>query len=308
MDNIVSKKNPANKLLKPHKLRPYGKWTPYLYLIPALIIIGVFVFYPLIKIIIYSFQSYNVFTPATWIGFDNYKQVIKDKSFFSALYNTILYFIIVVPMLVILPVFIAILVNNKLRGIKFFRAAFYLPVITSMVVAGIAWKWIYADSGLLNYLLINILHIVTKPIPWLTSKDTALYSVMIVTIWKGLGYYMVIYLAGLQAISEDIWEAAEIDGASGLKKHILITLPLLTPYMAVVAVMSSMAAMKVFDEIYIMTGGGPFESTKTVVFYLYEYAFNKLEMGYASAVGVILFLILLVFSVISISISDKKVE
>ncbi|MGH4120210.1 carbohydrate ABC transporter permease [Clostridium sp.] len=301
MNNIIKRKTKR-------KLRPYGKLTPYMFLLPALLILGIFVFYPLIRVIMYSFQSYNVFTPPEWIGTKNYENIIKDKAFLAALKNTVLYFIIVVPTLVVLPVFVAILVNSKLKGIKFFRASYYLPVITSMVVAGIAWKWIYADSGLLNYLLVNILHIIKKPIPFLTSKNTALYSVMIVTIWKGIGYYMVIYLSGLQAISQDIWEAAEIDGASGLKKHLFITFPLLAPSMAIVAVMSSMAAMKVFDEIYIMTGGGPFNSTKTVVYYLYERAFSQLEMGYASAVGVILFLILLVFSIISIKISDKKVQ
>lgn len=299
MNNILKRKS---------KLRPYGKLTPYMFLIPSLLILGIFVFYPLIKVIMYSFQSYNVFTPPEWIGTTNYENIIKDKAFHAALKNTILYFIIVVPILVVVPIFVAILVNSKLSGIKFFRASYYLPVITSMVVAGIAWKWIYADSGLLNYLIVNVLHIVKKPIPFLTSKNTALYSVMIVTIWKGIGYYMVIYLSGLQAISQDVWEAAEIDGASGLKKHLFITIPLLAPSMAIVAVMSSMAAMKVFDEIYVMTGGGPFNSTKTVVYYLYERAFSQLEMGYASAVGVILFLILLVFSMISIKISDKKVQ
>ena len=299
MNNIAKRKS---------KLRPYSSFTPYLFLIPALVIIGVFVFYPLIKVIIYSFQSYNIFSPPKWIGTKNYANILKDKAFYAAFKNTILYFIIVVPTLVILPAFVAILVNNKLKGIKFFRATYYLPVVTSMVVAGIAWKWIYADSGILNYFLIGILHITKEPIPWLTSKDTALFSVMVVTIWKGIGYYMVIYLAGLQSISQDIWEAAEIDGASGIKKHFYITMPLLGPSMAIVAVMSSMAAMKVFDEIYVMTGGGPFNSTKTVVYYLYERAFSQLEMGYASAVGVILFVILLGFSIISIKIFDRKAE
>lgn len=300
--NAVTKKN------KKTRLRPYGNMTPYLYLLPAVLIIGTFVFYPLIRVIIYSFQSYNIFTPPQWVGTENYANILRDKNFYTALKNTVLYFIVVVPTLVVVPMFIAILVNKKLRGIKFFRASYYLPVITSMVVAGIAWKWIYADSGLLNYFLVDVFHIIKEPISWLNSPKTALFSVMAVTIWKGLGYYMVIYLAGLQSISADVWEAAEIDGATGLRKHLTITVPLLAPSMAVVAVMSSMAAMKVFDEIFIMTSGGPFNSTKTVVFYLYEHAFENLNLGYASAVGVILFLILLVFSVISIRTSERKID
>jgi len=303
---IMNLTEALNKRNKKTKLKLHNIYTPYLYLIPALIIIGTFVFYPLIRVIIYSFQSYNIFTEAQWVGTENYMKIFKDKNFYSALKNTILYFITVVPVLVIAPMFLAILVNQKLKGIKFFRAAYYLPVITSMVVAGIAWKWIYADSGLLNYFLVNVLHIMKEPISWLNSPSTALFSVMVVTIWKGLGYYMVIYLAGLQAIPEDIWEAAEIDGASGLKKHVTITVPMLAPSMAIVAVMSSMAAMKVFDEIFIMTSGGPYNSTKTVVFYLYEHAFENLNLGYASAVGVVLFLILLVFSLASIKLSERN--
>ena len=306
MKQIMNLTEALNKRNKKTKLKLHNIYTPYLYLIPALIIIGTFVFYPLIRVIIYSFQSYNIFTEAQWVGTENYMKIFKDKNFYSALKNTILYFITVVPVLVIAPMFLAILVNQKLKGIKFFRAAYYLPVITSMVVAGIAWKWIYADSGLLNYFLVNVLHIMKEPISWLNSPSTALFSVMVVTIWKGLGYYMVIYLAGLQAIPEDIWEAAEIDGASGLKKHVTITVPMLAPSMAIVAVMSSMAAMKVFDEIFIMTSGGPYNSTKTVVFYLYEHAFENLNLGYASAVGVVLFLILLVFSLASIKLSERN--
>lgn len=290
------------------KLSMYKPWTPYLYLLPAFIVLIIFVFMPLIQALVYSFQEYSIILPPKWIGLENYKALLKDRVFLKSFINTVIYFIGVVPLLIIVPLFLGILVNKKIKGIKFFRATFYLPVVTNMVVAGIAWKWIYADTGLLNYFLQHIVHFTDGPIYWLSSAQTALYSVMAVTIWKGLGYYMVIYLAGLQAISSDIWEAAEIDGATGLKKHLRITIPLLAPSMAVVAIMSSMAAMKVFDEIYVMTGGGPFNSSKTVVYHLYEEAFSNLQMGYASAIGFVLFAILLVFSIISINLSESKYE
>lgn len=290
------------------RLNMYYAYTPYLYLFPALLIMIIFVFLPLIQAFIYSFQDYNVITRPRWIGFKNYEGLLKDHVFYKSLANTVIYFAGVVPVLIILPLFMGILVNKKIAGIKFFRAAFYLPVVTSMVVAGITWKWIYADTGILNHFLQNILRVTKEPIYWLSSPDTALYSVMAVTVWKGLGYYMVIYLAGLQAISTDIWEAALIDGATGLKKHLRITIPLLAPSMAVVAIMSSMAAMKVFDEIYVMTGGGPFNSSKTVVYHLYEAAFYNLRMGYASAIGFVLFAILIIFSLISIKISENNYE
>jgi putative chitobiose transport system permease protein len=175
-----------------------------------------------------------------------------------------------------------------------------------MVVAGILWKWMYTDRGILNYLLVEVLSILKEPVSYLTNPKTALYAVMVVTIWKGIGYYMVIYLAGLQSISSDIYEAATIDGASRFRQLVSLTIPLLAPTMAVVAIMSSMAAMKVFDEVYVMTGGGPFGTTRTLVFEIYDRAFDKLNFGYASAIGVVLFVILFMFSFISIKISEQK--
>ncbi len=290
------------------KARSLGqKWyLPYLYLLPAMAVMAVFVFFPLIQAFYYSFHNYNLVTAPEFIGLDNYVKMFGDKNFVKTLLNTLLYFVLVVPPLIFIPLCIAILVNKKLRFVKAYRAAFYVPVITSMVVAAIAWKWIYDETGIINYLLTDVLHIVKDPIPFLTSKTWAIYAVMVVTIWKGIGYYMVIYLAGLQSIPVDIWEAAEIDGARGIKKHFWITLPMSSPYIAVVTVMSAIAAMKVFEEIYVMTQGGPFGSSRTLVYYIYETAFDKLKMGYASAMGFILFLLLLGFSVGNEIISSRR--
>lgn len=174
-----------------------------------------------------------------------------------------------------------------------------------MVVVGITWKWVYADQGVLNYFL-ESLGIIGEPVHWLTSTSTSIFAVMAVTVWKGLGYYMVIYLAGLQAIPGDLYEAADIDGASKWKQILHITIPLLMPSIMIVTIMSSISAMKVFEEIYVMTGGGPLNSTKTLVFYIYQEAFENLKMGYASAGGVILFLITLVFSILNIKFMNKR--
>ncbi|AHC13960.1 carbohydrate ABC transporter permease [Salinispira pacifica] len=287
--------------------RMYKPWTPYLYLIPTLSILILFIFYPLLRAVGFSFTSYNLLSDPQFIGLDNYVRLFSSPEFYRALFNSLKYFLVVVPVLVLLPLLVAVLVNDtKLRGVNVFRTVYYFPVVTSMVVAGIIWKWMYTERGILNYLFTDVLHITSEPVAWLTNPDTALFAVMVVTIWKGIGYYMVIYLAGLQSINPELYEAATIDGAPAWRQLFQITIPLLTPTMAVVGIMSSMAAMKVFDEVYVMTGGGPFGSTRTMVFEIYDTAFDKLSFGYASAIGVVLFSILFILSFLSIRRSDKS--
>jgi putative chitobiose transport system permease protein len=277
--------------------------TPYLFLLPALAVLGIAVFYPAFQAFSLSFTQYDLdLTQAPqWVGLKNFQKLLNDKVFWQTLRNTFLYLIGVVPILVIVPLVLAILVNQKLRGIRWFRIAYYTPVIISMVVAGIAWKALYTSDGILNQLLKLVG--LTDGIPWLTSPDLALWSVMVVTIWKGLGYYMVIYLAGLQGIPVDLYEAAAIDGSDGWQKHWDITIPLMRPYLSLVAVISSISAMKVFEEVYIMTQGGPLNHSKTVVYYVYEKAFQDLEINYASAIGLVLFLFILILSIINLKIS-----
>jgi putative chitobiose transport system permease protein len=277
--------------------------TPYLFLLPALAVLGIAVFYPAFQAFSLSFTQYDLdLTQAPqWVGLKNFQKLFNDKVFWQTIRNTFLYLIGVVPILVIVPLGLAILVNQKLRGIRWFRIAYYTPVIISMVVAGIAWKALYASDGILNQLL--KIGGFTDGIPWLTSPDLALWSVMLVTIWKGLGYYMVIYLAGLQGIPVDLYEAAAIDGSDGWQKHWDITIPLMRPYLSLVAVISSISAMKVFEEVYIMTQGGPLNHSKTVVYYVYEKAFQDLEINYASAIGLVLFLFILILSIINLKIS-----
>ena len=277
--------------------------TPYLFLLPALAVLGIAVFYPAFQAFSLSFTQYDLdLTQAPqWVGLKNFQKLLNDKVFWQTIRNTFLYLIGVVPILVIVPLGLAILVNQKLRGIRWFRIAYYTPVIISMVVAGIAWKALYASDGILNQLLKLVG--LTDGIPWLTSPDLALWSVMLVTIWKGLGYYMVIYLAGLQGIPVDLYEAAAIDGSDGWQKHWDITIPLMRPYLSLVAVISSISAMKVFEEVYIMTQGGPLNHSKTVVYYVSEKAFQDLEINYASAIGLVLFLFILILSIINLKIS-----
>ncbi|BBD56898.1 MULTISPECIES: carbohydrate ABC transporter permease [Planktothrix] len=274
-------------------------FTPYLFLFPALLMLTLTVFWPALQAFYLSLFSYDLLTPPEWVGLKNFQRLWTDEVFWETLKNTFLYLIVVVPILVFVPLTLAILVNQKLRGMNGFRTAYYVPVVISMVVAGIAWKWLYAENGFFNQLL-NAIAI--PPIPWLTSPNIALFSVMAVTIWKGLGYYMVIYLAGLQGIPLELYEAASIDGSDGFKKHWDITLPLMKPYMVLVGVISAISSTKVFEEVFIMTQGGPRNSSKTIVYYLYERGFQQLEFGYACTIGLILFLIVLGLSILRLVI------
>lgn len=270
-----------------------GKLTPYLFLAPAMLVLGLFFFWPLAHAVYLSFTDYQLGGVGAWIGLQHYTRLWHDPLFWQATGQTFLFLLGVVPPLVALSLVLAVVVNRQVPGIRAFRAAYYLPVVVSMVVVGIAWRWLYAEQGLLNGLLqaLNL-----PAVGWLTSPDLAIWSVMAVTVWKGLGYYMVIYLAGLQTIPKELHEAAEIDGATSLQAHWAITVPLMRPSIALVAIISSISALKVFTEIFVMTGGGPLNRTQTLVYYLYDQGFTNGDFGYACALGVVLFLIVLAFS------------
>jgi putative chitobiose transport system permease protein len=267
------------------------------------LILGLFMVWPVLHALYLSFTSYNAIGAASWVGLRNYEHMIQDRLFWKSLFNSVLYLVGVVPALIVLPLFLAVLVNRALPGIAFFRAAYYLPVVVSMVVAGLMWKWIFAENGLLNYVLGFAL--ANSQIAWLSRPETALAAVMLVTVWKGLGYYMVIYLAGLQTIPPEIYECSAIDGATPWQQTTRLTIPLMLPSIAFVAIVSSISALKVFTEIYVMTRGGPLDASTTVVYYLYQQAFENLEMGYANAIGMVLFIIILVFSIINLRFFER---
>ncbi|MFM8345772.1 MAG: carbohydrate ABC transporter permease [Betaproteobacteria bacterium] len=281
-----------------------GLATPLLFLLPACALIGAVVVYPALRVLFMSFTDYNMINPAQSVGWANYQRLWADPLFWSALANSALYLLVVVPVLVLVPALLAILVNRALPGLAWFRAALYLPVVTSLVISALVWKWLYAEQGLLNMAL-RASGLIDEPVRFLTEPERALFCVMAVTVWSGLGYYMVIYLAALQSIPAALLEVAELEGVSRRQQIQHIILPLLKPQMAVVAVMSGMASMKVFEEVYVMTQGGPLDSTKTLVFHLYESAFVDFEMGYAAATGVVLFLLTLVLSLINLRLLSK---
>ena len=285
-------------------MRYYTKYAPYLFLLPALAVLTVFFFIPFFQTFGLSFFDYSssIYNPV-FNGIDNYIKLFKEPIFYKVMFNTFMYLIIAVPFLVIFPLFLAILINQKIRGITLYKILLYLPVIVSIVVAAIAFKWLYAGQGILNYLLslINI-----QAINWLVDTHWALFSVAIVTIWKGIGYYMMIYLASLMSVPKELYEACDIDGANFINKHMTVTIPHIMPTIALVSTISTISAMKVFAEIYVMTKGGPLDSTKTIVYYIYERAFENLDLGYASALAVVLLIIVMLFSLINIFCFEKN--
>lgn len=282
----------------------YGKTAPYLFLLPAGIVLLIFFFIPFFQTIGLSFLDYsNNIYHASFAGLQNYVAILHNPVFYKVMLNTVIYLVVAVPVLAIIPLFLAILINQKIKGITLYKILIYLPVIVSIVVAAIAFKWLYAEQGILNYLL-NIFHI--HSIGWLTDPKYAIYSVIIVTIWKGIGYYMMIYLAALMSVPKELYEACDIDGAGFFTKHLTVTIPHIMPTIALVTTISSISAMKIFAEIYVMTKGGPLNSTKTIVYYIYEKAFENLDLGYASAMAVILLVIVMAFSLVNILCFEKN--
>ena len=248
----------------------------------------------------------DVSEPLRFIGFANFQRLLADPMARQVMFTTFLYLVGVVPPIVLGALALAVLVNQKLPGQTFLRGAFYTPVLVSIVVAAIAFRWLYAENGLINGWFAAVFGETFAPIGFLTAPHLALPAVMLVTLWKGLGYYMVIFLAGLQGIPKELYEAAELDGSEGWRQHLDITLPLMRPYVTLVAVVSSIAATKVFEEVFLMTQGGPADATRTIVYYVYDQAFAELEISYACTLGLALFLLVLLFTMIRLAFAGDR--
>jgi putative chitobiose transport system permease protein len=259
--------------------------TAYLFLAPAIVLLLVFSFWPVGFGSYIAFTKYNVIDRPEWVGLANFRDLLTDDLFLSSLKNSALY-LLVVPAIQVIALFLAVLVNNKLPGIKFFRAAYYLPVVTTVSVVGVIWNFMYTDDGALNSVL-RWLHLISEPIGFLTDDRIAIFAVMFITIWRGIGWYMVLYLAGLQGISQDIYEAAMLDGANAWQRFWRITVPLLSPTVLLCSVMSVLAAVKAFEEVQVMTQGGPAQSTYTALYYAYDFGITQLDLGHALAASLI---------------------
>ena len=278
------------------------------FVLPALLLISVSVLLPALMALVMSFSStgLDVSEPLQFVGLANLRRLITDPMVRRVLFTTFVYLIGVVPPIVLGSLALAVLVDQRLPGRDLLRGAFYTPVLVSIVVAAIAFRWLYAETGLINGWLSALIGPAFTPIGFLTSPLLALPAVMVVTLWKGLGYYMVIFLAGLQGIPRELYEAAELDGSHGWRQHLDITLPLLRPYVTLVAVVSSIAATKVFEEVFLMTQGGPADSTRTIVYYVYDQAFAELEISYACTLGLALFLLVLLLTLVRLAFSGDR--
>ncbi|MGD6969316.1 carbohydrate ABC transporter permease [Rossellomorea vietnamensis] len=280
-----------------------------LYLLPALIILGVFNIYPIIKSFLMSFYTdYDYFNDiVNAYGLDNFIYIFTDPEFWLSMKNTIIFVIGVVPLSIIISLGIAILLNSKIKFKGLFRTIYFIPFVTSVVAVSIVWRWIFhTNYGILNFFLgwFGI-----SPIEWLTDPQWAMPALIILSIWKGLGYNIVIFLAGLQNINQQYYLAARIDGASPWNRFLAITVPLLSPTTFFISIVSIINSFKVFDEVFALFDGkpGPAYSAQTVVYYIFEKFYKEWEFGIASAAAYVLFLVIFIFTLIQLYIGKRKV-
>ena len=258
----------------------------------------IFVVVPIFLVLALSFTSYDILKPPRWIGLGNFADLLDDRLFLAALRNTLVYTAATVPLGIGLSLALALLVNRRLPGVALFRTIFYAPVMAPIVAVALVWILFYDPTiGLFNYMLGRF---GLAPQRWLTSSALAMPSIIVMSLWKGLGLNMVIFLAGLQAIPRELYEAAALDGAGRLRSFRSVTLPLLAPSMVYVLVTSLVASFQVFSQVYVMTNGGPDNATTTIVHQIYRTAFVHLDLGYASAMALVLFVILVAASLANI--------
>lgn len=276
----------------------------YLFVVPAVVLLAAFLIYPALQTMRYAFTDYNIMRPdrIKFSGINNFIELFQDKNFWIAVKNTLHFTVLVVPFQTALALALALLISSRRRGVSIFRAAYFSPQVTSMVVVAILWTVLYnsnPDSGLLNALLVKL---GMEPCGFLNDPKTSMNSIIFMSAWQGAGYQMMIFLAGLQGIPKEQYEAASIDGAGKVKSFFYVTLPGLKNVIQYVIMITVIQAMKLFTQPYVMTKGGPQNSTRTLVYYVYEQGFQKRNFGYACAVAAVFFVI-----VISLSLGMKKI-
>jgi len=281
-----------------HSIHRRQALAGYLFIAPAMAIFFVFTLLPVAIALFLSLTNYDVFTRMDWVGLSNYQDVFDDEFFWRALVNTTTYTAWTIPLSMAIGLCLALLLNQKLRALGVYRTVYYVPVVTSMVA--VAMIWIQLFDPLYGVLSNSLESIGIKGIDWLGDPNLAMPSVIVVSVWKVIGWNMLIYLAGLQGIPDYLKEAASIDGANAWQSFFKITLPLLQPTTFFIFVTSVIGAFQVFDQVYVMTGGGPANATTTLVHQIYNAAFKALDMGYAAAMSFVLFGIILVISLLSL--------
>ena len=278
--------------------------TAYAFMGPSLVVIAVFLVWPMYRALRISFMDYSVFGASEWIGLENYRTLLSDSNFHNAFWNTIYYAGVTTPVSVALALGLALLLNQRIPARGFFRASIFLPVVTSLAIVAIAWTFLLDPNiGLLQYWLEKI---GVRSGGWLQDPEWAMPAVILVGIWKNVGFYMVMYLAGLQSIPREFYEAASVDGATAWQRFRRITWPLLSNTTMFVFIIAAIAALQAFDQIYVMTRGGPFFQTETLVMQIYRLGFSEFEMGYAWAISWVLVVLIFFLSLIQIRYFSRR--
>jgi len=276
----------------------------YLFVSPAFSMFLIFALFPAIIAFGLSLTNYDILSETKWVGFNNYSRLWQDELFFVSLRNVMFYAVLFIPLMIVLSLGLALALNRKVPGMKFFRTVFYFPMVTSGVAASSVWVWLLnKDHGLINQ-FIGIFGV--NGLAWLSNSDTAMFAIVLGTLWQGLGGNMIIYLAGLQGVSAYLYEAAVLDGANKWQLLRYITWPSLKTTTFFVSTLSLIGAFQLFDQAYVMTKGGPANATRTVVYNIYETGFNRLQMGYASAQAFALFMIILAVSLINLRLNREN--
>lgn len=281
-------------------------FTAVIFIAPVFIYTVIFRIIPIFFSLILSFTRYDGFNRPVFNGIQNYKALMFSGEFWNSVIRTMEFSVLVLPLNMLISLVMAVLINNRVRGIGFFRALYYLPVITPLVAASMIWMWLYDPQyGIFNFFL-SLFSL--PPVNFLSNTSTALASVAVMRIWRGVGWNMMIYLAGLQGISAYLYEAAKLDGAGTVKQFTKITWPLLRPVHLYVLIVGLISTLQSFTEMYVMTGGGPLQSTTTVGMLIYTSAFDYMDMGYACSMSFALGIIIMVLSVISFTWKKERTE
>lgn len=287
-----------------NKLRMRNTLTAYSFIAPNFIGFFIFTLVPVVFSLILAFMKWDSFSAPEFVGFKNFVKMWGDETFWISLTNTFKYTIGVVPLTLVCSLGLAILLNQKIRGMKFFRTAFFFPYVTSLVAIAVVWNMLFHPTmGPINGFL---RHFIENPPGWTSSSQWALTAIIIVSVWKGMGYYMILYLAGLQSIPKELYEAASMDGANKWKQFWNVTIPSLRPTTFFVTIMLIINCFKIFDLVQVMTDGGPGRATNVLVYQIYNEAFKKFNFGYASAIALVLFVIVLGITVIQFTWEGRQ--
>ncbi|TVQ22375.1 MAG: sugar ABC transporter permease [Spirochaetaceae bacterium] len=277
----------------------------FLFLLPNLAGFLLFLVGPTIGAFFISTMDWALINDPSFTGLANFQRLVNDSRFWITLRNTAYYVFVRVPINVLISLVLAVLLNQNIRGRNFFRTLLFIPVVLSLVSVAIMWRPLVMSSGVLNQILARV---GIGPIPWITSSRYAMPTIIMIGVWREIGYFMVIFLAGLQSISSHYYEAARIDGASGVQQFLRITIPLVSPTTFFISVVAMIWSFQIFDLTTVLTGGGPRNATNTLVMYIYQQGFQNFRMGYAAALGVVLFFIVLTLTVIQKQISSRWVH